>query len=86
MDNIIIIFTNRTDTLRLYECLRQIGIRGVIVPSPNQLAHSCGISLKTQYRNLDKALYCIRKMNLKSFDHIYLEKKNMYQTSYVKVL
>lgn len=86
MDNILVIFGNRNTTMQLYTLLRTIGVRCVIVPVPNQLSVSCGLSLQTSYSNLDKVLFVIRKMQIKQSYKIFRERKINNRSVYQKVI
>ena len=85
MDYIIVIFNNRTDTMKLYEYLKKFKIKTMIVPTPNQLSKSCGISLKARYKNIGQVLEIVKRFNLRSFNHVYIEKKVAGKTSYIKI-
>ncbi|MBE5735367.1 MAG: DUF3343 domain-containing protein [Clostridiales bacterium] len=85
MDYILIVYSNRTDTMRLYEYLRRFGIKSVIVPTPNELSASCGLSLKVKYMYLNRVLFAMRSVNAKSLYKIYAEKKGFGRSIYTKI-
>ena len=86
MDYIIVICANRTEIMRLYEYLRKIRISVMLVPTPNQLSRSCGISLKARYKNIANIVDVVKLLQVKSFEHIFLEKKNAGRILYVKIV
>ncbi|MBQ4558046.1 MAG: DUF3343 domain-containing protein [Clostridia bacterium] len=85
MDCIIVHFSNRTDTMRLFDILKKLRLKVVIVPTPNQIAKSCGISLKAKYKEIGIIVKYINNLHLSSFKNIYVEKKIGGRVSYVKI-
>ena len=86
MDYILVIFNNRTDTMRLYESLRRLGVRSVIVPTPNQLSASCGLSLKVRYSYLNRVVATIKSQGFRSPYRIYLERRGIVGGVYTKII
>ncbi len=86
MEYVIVVFNNRTDTMRLYEYLRRVGVRSVIIPTPNQLSASCGLSLKVRYSYLNRVVSSIRSQGFRSSYSIYLERNSMMKSVYTKIV
>ncbi len=85
-NNIIVVFANRIDTMRLHQCLDNVWVRNVVMPTPRQLSVSCGLSLKTKYSNLNKVLYCIKSLGLSSQYKIFGEKITGNNTYYTNIV
>ena len=73
LDFVIIVFKNRTDTLKLYDYLKKMNVKGWIVPTPNSLSVSCGLSLKVRYYDINKVVAVINYLKLTSKFSIYKE-------------
>jgi len=86
MEYILVIFNNRTDTMRLYDYLRRIGVKGVVVPTPNQLSSSCGLSLRCRYTSLNRVIVAIRSLNIRSSFKIFGEQRGFGRMQYTKIV
>ncbi len=83
--SVIVVFNNRTDTMRLYNYFRRSNTKGVIIPTPNQLSISCGLSLKVNYNDINKVMFAINYLKLSSKYVIYKENKSFNRATYVKI-
>ena len=82
---IIIVYKNRTETMSLHQSLNRMRIKNSIIPTPNQISASCGLSIKALYIDLNKILFCINTNYLSSNYQIYGEKKNITNSFFVKL-
>ena len=64
IEYVILTYNNRTATMRLHQSLNRLGVRNAIVPTPNQISSSCGLSIKLKYVYFDKVMYCVKLNNL----------------------
>ena len=83
--NIIVVYPNRTDTMRLYSVLQRMGVKCLIVPTPNQISASCGLSLKSKYSNISNVLYVIQKEKFSNNFHIFGEKIQFGRSVFVRL-
>ncbi len=72
MKYIIIAFKNRTNLQSFTNILRQNGINISIINTPRKLSLSCGLSVKTDFRNYSKVLNIIKNLKITGFDGIFL--------------
>lgn len=82
---IIIVYKNRTETMRLHQSLNRMRVKNSIIPTPNQISASCGLSLKSRYSDLNKILFCINANCLSPNYNIYGEIKKISNIVYTKI-
>ena len=83
--DIIISYSNRNDAMRLHQGLIKLGVKNIIVPTPNQVSSSCGLSIKTKYSLLNKVIFVIRQLGLPQNYRLYGEQKTLNRISYIKL-
>ena len=71
MKEMLIVFGNRTHTLTYQKMLKNMGVKCEVVPTPRELGVSCGLSVKTDLLQYDKALYVLKRGNYSSFQNFY---------------
>lgn len=68
----IIVFKNRNSTQSFASILRQNGIIFSIINTPRRLSLSCGLSIKTDYKNCTKIINIIKNLHITDFSGVYL--------------
>ncbi len=68
---VLAVFINRNETLKFSSALRKIGVNALVVSTPKGLGSSCSVSVKFYYKDLNRAIFALRKGNFSSFNHFF---------------
>ena len=79
MNHLIAVFSSRHDAIAFRELLKGNRIKCVIINTPKEVDKSCGISVKTDYRNRQKAQILLSLELFQSFKGFYGEKNGVYE-------
>ena len=83
--DVIISYSNRNDTMMLHQGLLKLGVSNVVVPTPNQITSSCGLSIRVKYVDLNKVMYVISRLNLPQSYRLYGEDRSLYRANYINL-
>ena len=80
MKYLIISFKNRNSLMAFNKILTNRGIATSVINTPRSIAISCGLSLKTDKRNLNLIINLVHYANINGFIGIYLyDRTNGYE-------
>ena len=85
IEYIVVVYRNRTETIRLHQSLNKMRIKNSVIPTPNQIFASCGLSIKLRYCDINKVLFCINSNFLSQNYQIYGERIGLVGTNYTKL-
>jgi hypothetical protein len=71
MTYLLAIFRNKTDTMAYYSILSSYKVKCNIINTPKQAMIACGISVKLNIKDYDKALQIFKRRRFSSFDGFY---------------
>ncbi len=71
MKYLIISFKSRNSVMTFAKILKKNGIYTNIINTPRIISTSCGLSIKTEFHNLQIVLSLLRKINLSGLIGIY---------------
>ncbi len=76
MKYIIIAFKSRNNLLSFAKLLRINGMIVNIINTPRSTSISCGLSIKTDYRNLNNVTRILNQSNIDGFLGVYMVTRN----------
>ena len=69
-----VLFPNHDIAMRLYNELKNAGVRAVIAPTPRSLSKCCGVSLMVEEKDLDTIRACIDEHQIEIWEIAAIEK------------
>ncbi len=71
MEYCLAVFSIRTSTMQFSMLLNKNGVRSVVVETPKAISASCGVSVRFDTRNLERAKEILRNNGIKNFVRFY---------------
>lgn len=70
-DYIIAVFSLRTSTMQFNSLLSKSGVKSLIIETPRAASASCGISVRFDTKNLQRAKEILEQSGIKNFVRFY---------------
>ena len=85
MKYLIVAFKSRNNLLSFVKMLRYNGVAVDIINTPRSISVSCGLSAKTDFRNINLIINKLSQINYESFIGIYLVERIGTQEQVIKI-
>ena len=70
-DYIIAVFSLRTSTMQFNNLLSKNGVKSLVIETPKSASASCGISVRFDTKNLQRAKEILQQSGIKNFVRFY---------------
>ncbi|HAJ77688.1 MAG TPA: hypothetical protein DCO89_01290 [Clostridiales bacterium] len=70
-DYIIAVFSLRTSTMQFNSALNRGGVKSLVIETPKAASASCGISVRFDIKNLERAKDILKQSGIKNFVRFY---------------
>ncbi len=63
----IAVFSSRAETIKFSSSLKSIGVNAMVITTPKGLGASCSVSVKFYLKDINRAIYLLKKGNYGTF-------------------
>lgn len=71
MEYCLAVFLTRTSTMQFASLLNRGGVKSVVIETPKAISASCGVSVRFDVKNLEKAKEILKNSGIKNFVRFY---------------
>ena len=71
MEYCLAVFSTRTSTMQFANLLNRSGVKSIVVETPKAISASCGVSVRFEVGNLERAKEIFKRSGIKNFVRFY---------------